>query len=57
MMLPTSNWMLPAVRTGKTLPEAFRDDELPRKTLGFEPVEVSGERKRWIRRWLTALTQ
>ena len=56
-ILPTSNWMLPAVRTGEALPKAFRDDELPRKTLGFEPAEVSAERKRWIKRWLTALVQ
>lgn len=56
-ILPTSNWMLPAVHTEQALPEAFRDDELPRTSLSFEPSEVSTERRHWIKRWLTTLAQ
>ena len=56
-ILPTSNWMLPAVHTDQALPEAFRDDELPRKSLSFAPTKVSAERKRWIKRWLTTLAR
>ena len=56
-ILPTSNWMLPAVHTEQALPEAFRDDELPRTSLSFEPSEVSSERRHWIKRWLTTLAR
>ena len=56
-ILPTSNWMLPAVHTEQALPEAFRDDELPRTSLSFEPFEVSTERRHWIKRWLTTLAR
>ena len=56
-ILPTSNWMLPAVHTEQALPEAFRDNELPRTSLSFEPSEVSTERRHWIKRWLTTLAQ
>ena len=56
-ILPTSNWMLPAVHTEQALPEAFRDDELPRTSLSFEPSEVSTERRHWIKRWLTTLAR
>ena len=56
-ILPTSNWMLPAVHTEQALPEAFRDDELPRTSLSFEPSEVSTERRHWIKRWLTTIAR
>ena len=56
-ILPTSNWMLPAVHTEQALPEAFRDDEVPRTSLSFEPSEVSTERRHWIKRWLTTLAR
>ena len=56
-ILPTSNWMLPAVHTEQALPEAFRDNELPKTSLSFEPSEVSAERRQWIKRWLTTLAQ
>ena len=56
-ILPTSNWMLPAVHTDQALPEAFHDNELPGKSLSFAPTEVSAERKRWIKRWLTTLAR
>ena len=56
-ILPTSNWMLPTVRTQQALPPAFHEDEIPNTALTFEPTEVSVQRKHWIKRWLTALTQ
>ena len=56
-ILPTSNWMLPTVRTQQALPPAFHEDEIPNTALAFEPTEVSAQRKHWIKRWLTALAQ
>jgi thiamine transport system substrate-binding protein len=56
-ILPTSNWMLPTVRTGQALPPAFHKDEIPEAALSFEPKEVRAQRKHWIKRWLTALAQ
>lgn len=54
-LLPTSNWMLPSVNTGQSLPEAFHADEIPAKILSFTPQEVSNQRKNWIKRWLSAV--
>tara|TARA_B100000700_G_scaffold229271_1_gene253441 strand:- start:361 stop:1371 length:1011 start_codon:yes stop_codon:yes gene_type:complete len=56
-IIPTSNWMLPAVHIDQALPEAFQDNEFPSKSLSFAPTEVSVERKRWIKRWLTTLAR
>ena len=56
-ILPTSNWMLPTVRTQQALPPAFHEDEIPNTALTFEPTEVRAQRKHWIKRWLTALAQ
>ena len=54
-ILPTSNWMLPAVKTEQALPNAFLATEIPNKVLSFSPEEVKTNRKDWIRRWLTAV--
>ena len=56
-ILPASNWQLPTVRTGQSLPPAFHDDENPNAALSFEPTGVRAQRKHWIKRWLTALAQ
>ena len=42
-ILPTSNWMLPTVRTQQALPSAFHEDETPNTALAFEPTEVSAQ--------------
>jgi thiamine transport system substrate-binding protein len=56
-ILPTTNWMLPAVKTGQALPEAFKESEIPKVVLGFTPEEVSANRKNWIKRWLGAVAK
>ena len=55
-ILPTSNWMLPAVNTGTPLPAAFSGEEVPDKALRFDSATVRNHRKQWISRWLQALT-
>jgi len=54
-LLPTTNWMLPAVRTNQALPEAFLEAELPARILSFTPDDVKTNRKEWIKRWLAAV--
>lgn len=54
-LLPTTNWMLPAVRTNQALPEAFLEAELPMRVLSFTPDDVKMNRKEWIKRWLAAV--
>ena len=58
-ILPTkkTNWMLPAVKTGQPLPEAFKESEIPKVVLDFTPEEVSANRKNWIKRWLGAVAK
>lgn len=56
-ILPTSNWMLPAVHTGQPLPDAFHSDEVPQQMLRFDPAHVQDQRKQWINRWLSALSR
>ena len=56
-ILPTSNWMLPAVHTGQPLPDAFHSDEVPQQMLRFDPAHVRDQRKQWINRWLSALSR
>jgi thiamine transport system substrate-binding protein len=52
--IPTTNWMMPAGATDKTLPEAFSKLIAPQKTLLFTPDEVNSHRRAWIDEWLNA---
>jgi len=54
--IPTRNWMFPAGRTSKPLPEAFGKLVRPAKTLLFTPEEVARNRKAWIAEWRRAMS-
>jgi len=54
--IPTKNWMFPAGRTSRPLPEAFRKLVRPKKTLLFPPEEVARNRKAWIAEWRRAMS-
>ena len=56
-ILPVSNWMLPVIKTGTPIPPSFKDDDIPKKILRFDSVEVKTNRKKWITNWLNALIE
>ncbi len=55
--IPTKNWMFPAGRTSKPLPEAFGKLIRPKKTLLFPPEVVAKNRKAWIAEWRNAMSR
>jgi len=55
--IPTKNWMFPAGKTSKPLPEAFGKLVKPAKTLLFSPEEVAKNRKAWTTEWLNAMSR
>jgi thiamine transport system substrate-binding protein len=56
-VIPTTNWMFPAVDPPEGLPPAFAELTVPAKALLIEPGEVAANRKRWIDEWLAAMSQ
>ena len=56
-LIPTTNWMFPAGRTEKPLPEAFNKLVRPVRTLHFTPNEVTTHRKEWINEWLHSMSR
>lgn len=56
-IIPETNWMFPAGKTSKPLPEAFDKLVKPSKTLLFSPEEVAGNRKVWVDEWLAAMSR
>ena len=54
-LIPTTNWMYPAGRTSKPLPEAFAKLVVPAKILQFTPEEVAANRRTWTEEWLNAM--
>lgn len=56
-IIPETNWMFPAGRTSKPLPEAFDKLVKPEKTLLFSPEEIAGNRKAWVDEWLAAMSR
>lgn len=56
-VIPTTNWMYPAVVPGDGLPEGFEDLVEPRKSLLLPPAEVQAARDEALNEWLTALSQ
>ena len=56
-LIPTTNWMFPAGRTEKPLPEAFNKLVRPVRTLHFTPNEVATHRKEWINEWLHSMSR
>ncbi len=54
-LIATKNWMFPAGRTSKPLPEAFATLVVPSKTLQFTPEDVAANRRAWTEEWLNAM--
>lgn len=55
-VIPTTNWMFPAIALPEGLPEGFMAMEAP-KTLYLEPAEAAALRDRAVEEWRTALSQ
>ena len=56
-LIPTTNWMFPAGKTSKPLPDAFQHLVKPTVTLMLAPEEVARNRKAWIAEWLDAMSK
>jgi thiamine transport system substrate-binding protein len=56
-IIPTTNWMYPAIDLGDALPEAFRNLPVPAKTLLTPPDQVAANRTAWIDEWLNSAGQ
>jgi thiamine transport system substrate-binding protein len=56
-VIPETNWMFPAAKTGKPLNPAFDRLVKPAKTLLFSPEEVAANRKAWVEEWLQAMSE
>lgn len=55
-VIPTTNWMMPAVKTSQPLPDAFNKLVQPTKTFLMGSDEVAKNRQAWIDEWLTAMS-
>lgn len=56
-ILPTTNWMYPAVMPTDGLPDAFDDLVDPPRALLYPPEEVQAGRDAWIKSWLEAMSR
>jgi len=56
-IIPTTNWMYPAVLPANGLPDGFIADNEPEKALLIPIVEVEAVRKEALAEWLSALSQ
>ena len=56
-VIPETNWMFPAGKTGKPLNPAFATLVKPEKTLIFSPEETEKNRKAWVDEWLSAMSE
>lgn len=54
-IIPETNWMFPAGRTGKPLHPVFGRLVKPSRTLLFGADEVAENRKAWVDEWLEAM--
>lgn len=54
-VIPTTNWMYPAVDIGEALPSAFGDLMVPDRTLLADEDEVTANKNAWIEEALGAL--
>jgi thiamine transport system substrate-binding protein len=55
--IPTGNWMYPAVKLAKGLPEGYQSLITPEPSLSFTSEEVFANRKAWIDEWLNAMSR
>lgn len=56
-IIPTTNWMYPAVTPEGGLPEGFETLVTPEKSLLLSPEEAAAARDAALDEWLTALSQ
>ncbi len=56
-VIPTGQWMYPAVDLPGGLPPAYDKLVDPAKPLLFTPEEVASKRKAWVEEWLQAVSQ
>jgi thiamine transport system substrate-binding protein len=56
-IIPTTNWMMPAAKTGGALPPEFATLVQPTKTFLMSPDDVAKNRKAYIDEWLAAMSQ
>ncbi len=56
-IIPTTNWMYPAVLAQASLPAEFSRLIDPGKTLLFDDQRVAAQRKQWVDEWLEIMSQ
>ncbi len=56
-IIPTTNWMYPAVTPASGLPEGFDSLQMPKEALFFAPKEAVAARGEALPEWLEALSQ
>ncbi|MDA7965058.1 thiamine ABC transporter substrate binding subunit [Ruegeria sp.] len=56
-IIPTTNWMYPAVTPASGLPEGFETLTVPEKALFLDPDEAAAVRDQALAEWLGALSQ
>ncbi len=55
--IPTKNWMFPAGRLSKPLPDEFQRLVKPSKTFLYSPDEVARNRRAWVDEWLDVMSK
>ena len=56
-IIPTTNWMYPAVTPKSGLPEGFETLHKPEKSMLLQPEEAAAVRDEALAEWLGALSQ
>ncbi len=56
-VIPTTNWMFPAVKTATPLPAGFSTLRHPKKSLLIDSAEVERNHKQWTTEWLRAISR
>ncbi|MCP4766848.1 MAG: thiamine ABC transporter substrate binding subunit [Gammaproteobacteria bacterium] len=56
-IIPTTNWMYPAVASDSVLPAEFAELIDPSPALLLEEMQVAKERKAWVDEWLEVVSQ
>jgi thiamine transport system substrate-binding protein len=56
-IIPTTNWMYPAIAGKSVLPEEFGELIDPSPALLLDETRVAAERKTWVEEWLEVMSQ
>jgi thiamine transport system substrate-binding protein len=56
-IIPTTNWMYPAVMEKASLPAEFSQLIDPGKTLLFDDSQVAAQRRQWVDEWLETMSR